>query len=449
MIGERDLRARVAEWGLRDDVVEKDYVLGWVLAGVGTEPALRDGWVFKGGTCLKKCYLETFRFSEDLDFTVLESGPIVEEEVLGHLDRMLSRIGTESGIDFEVREPRLRVRPNGSLEGRIYYRGPRNAPSPASIRIDLTRDEQVARPPVMRPIQHLYSDQLPAPATVRCYSLEEVYAEKIRAMGERGRPRDLYDIVFLLDYPGLVDQSGLVSDTLIAKCESKGVPVPTIELLQRSPHRVELESEWANMLGHQLPALPPLDHYWERLPELFRWLAGELEIEVPAPAAGGAGERVWAPSPAAWSWGSGPALEPVRFAGANRLCIDLGYHGSLRRVEPYSLRVTRDGNLLLYAIRRDNRRLRSYRVDRIQSVEITTEPFTPVSLVEFRPTGPIAAPPTARRSAGTRRTSTSRRYRVECPVCGRTFARSRPGKRLNPHKDPGGFPCPGRVGYSV
>ena len=232
MIGERDLRARVAEWGLRDDVVEKDYVLGWVLAGIGTEPALRDGWVFKGGTCLKKCYLETFRFSEDLDFTVLEDGPITEDEVLGYLDQMLERIGRESGIDFAVRERRLRIRPNGSLEGRIYYRGPRNAPNPASIRLDLTRDEQVARPSVMRPIQHLYSDQLPEPATVRCYALEEVYAEKIRAMGERGRPRDLYDIVFLLEYPGLADRSELISETLVAKCDSKGVPVPTFKLLQ-------------------------------------------------------------------------------------------------------------------------------------------------------------------------------------------------------------------------
>lgn len=383
MINERDLHARVAEWGFRDDVVEKDYVLGWVLAGIGTEPALRDGWVFKGGTCLKKCYLETFRFSEDLDFSVLEGSLIAEDIVLGHLGRMLERIGGESGIDFAVREPRLRVRPNGSLEGRIYYRGPRNTPNPTSIRLDLTVIEQVTRPSVMRPIQHLYSDQLPEPATVRCYSLEEVFAEKIRAMGERGRPRDLYDIVFLLDAPGLVDQAELVNETLIVKCESKGVPVPTLELLQDSPHRVELESEWVNMLGHQLPALPPLDHYWGRLPELFRWLGGELKVELPIPIAGGAGERVWAPSATAWSWGSGPALEPVRFAGANRLCIDLGYGGTVRRVEPYSLRVTRDENLLLYAIRRDNRQLRSYRVDRIQSIRITTEPFTPAYFVEF------------------------------------------------------------------
>ena len=59
MIHQRDLRARAAEWALREDVVEKNYVLGSVLAGIGTEPKLRDGWVFKGGTCLKKCYLET------------------------------------------------------------------------------------------------------------------------------------------------------------------------------------------------------------------------------------------------------------------------------------------------------------------------------------------------------------------------------------------------------
>lgn len=447
MIGERDLRARVAEWALRDDVVEKDYVLGWVLAGIGTEPALRDGWVFKGGTCLKKCYLETFRFSEDLDFTVLEGGPIESDEVLAHLGRMLERIAADSGLDFTVREPRLRVRPSESLEGRIYYRGPRNAPSPASIRLDLTRGEVLATPPVMRPIQHLYPDQLPEPGTVRCYSLEEVYAEKLRAMGERGRPRDLYDIIYLLDFPGLTDHPDLVRDVLIVKCEAKGVPVPTLELLEGAPHRAELESEWSNMLRHQLPALPPLDHYWGRLPELFAWLAGEIVIEAPAAVEGGRGEVTWAPSPRTWSWGAGPPLEPVRFAGANRLCVDLRYRGTVRRVEPYSLRVTQDGNLLLYAVRRDNRQLRSYRVDRIEEIEVSTEPFRPTHRVEFRPTGSLAALPTSRRGKPT--ASTRGLYRVRCPICGKTFSRSRPGTRLNPHKNRAGYPCPGRSGDSV
>ena len=58
--------------GLEARVVEKDYVLGWVLHGIARDPLLGESWVFKGGTCLKKCYFETYRFSEDLDFTVTE-----------------------------------------------------------------------------------------------------------------------------------------------------------------------------------------------------------------------------------------------------------------------------------------------------------------------------------------------------------------------------------------
>lgn len=76
MIGRVDLNERVRAWGLREEVVEKDYVLGWLLRGISTDPQLSTTWVFKDGTCLKKCYIDTYRFSEDLDFTVLESGPI-------------------------------------------------------------------------------------------------------------------------------------------------------------------------------------------------------------------------------------------------------------------------------------------------------------------------------------------------------------------------------------
>ena len=67
MIPQAEVLALRAEWGLRDDVIEKDYVLGWLLAAIASEPRLADSWVFKGGTCLRKCYYETYRFSEDLD----------------------------------------------------------------------------------------------------------------------------------------------------------------------------------------------------------------------------------------------------------------------------------------------------------------------------------------------------------------------------------------------
>jgi predicted nucleotidyltransferase component of viral defense system len=58
------------EFGLEARIVEKDYVLGWVLAGISRDPVMSETWIFKGGTCLKKCFFETYRFSEDLDFTI-------------------------------------------------------------------------------------------------------------------------------------------------------------------------------------------------------------------------------------------------------------------------------------------------------------------------------------------------------------------------------------------
>ena len=98
MITRADIDDRVRLWGLREDVVEKDYALGWVLWGIGTDPLLHRTWVFKGGTCLKKCYIETYRFSEDLDFTVLEDGPIEQAEVL---ETIFPRSGSsEPGIRY-------------------------------------------------------------------------------------------------------------------------------------------------------------------------------------------------------------------------------------------------------------------------------------------------------------------------------------------------------------
>ena len=73
MIDRFEIMELSREVGLRPDAVEKDYVLGWVLVAIFNHPKLQDDWIFKGGTCLKKCYFETYRFSEDLDFTLRNS----------------------------------------------------------------------------------------------------------------------------------------------------------------------------------------------------------------------------------------------------------------------------------------------------------------------------------------------------------------------------------------
>lgn len=454
MISRTDLNERVYEWGLREDIVEKDYVIGWLLWGIGSNPRLSMHWAFKGGTCLKKCYLETYRFSEDLDFTVLPGGPIQPAEVGPILQEIFDQIYDRVGIDFRVRPATLRIRPDGnSIEGRVYYRGPRNAPQVASIKLDLVGAEQVIRPTVLRQISHPYPDQLPLPATVRCYNFEELFAEKLRAMGERSRPRDLYDIINLFRRREFLSHAELVNSVYVQKCESKGVQVFTFDSIEASPYRTELEAEWGNMLGHQLPALPPFEDFWQELVRLFAWLAGKLAPEELSPIPKAEGEEAaWAPPPTVWVWGQGIPLESVRFAAANHLCVELGYRGTKRLIEPYSLRRTKDGYLLLYAVKVETNELRSYRVDQVQSIGVTNTPFTPRHAIEFTPAGSLTAPPTQRPSSLYTRARPFRSrvmYVIECSLCGKQFKRSTYNTRLRPHKDTHGFDCPGRVGYEV
>jgi predicted nucleotidyltransferase component of viral defense system len=397
MITHVEIKNLEVEWSLREDVVEKDYVIGWILWGIGSHPVLRDAWIFKGGTCLKKCYFETYRFSEDLDFTILPEGPFEPDRVLPLLDEVLSRIHEESGIDFTVQEQKMRLRPNAtSSEGRVYYRGPRQAPSPGMVKLDLNAAETVVRPPVLRRVSHAFSDHPPGAGDVRCYSFEELFAEKIRALGERCRPRDLYDVVNLYRHSDLRNAPGLVRGCLQEKCESKGVPIPSREAIAGSPAFPELQAEWENMLAHQLPNLPPYRLYREALEEFFDWLEERVAPEILPPVPAGESEDVsWVPPATVFAWGQGVPLEPVRFAGLNLLCIEIDYRKldgrRIRRVlEPYSLRRTLDGHILLHAHDRNRRAHRCFRVDRILGITVTSVPFRPRYRIEFAQTRPYS-----------------------------------------------------------
>ena len=402
------------EFGLAPNVIEKDYVLGWLLAGISNHPELGKAWVFKGGTCLKKCYFETYRFSEDLDFTLIKAETLDEvrlKQIFNDItDWIYERAGIECSRDtfrFEVYENR---RGEISAEGRIGYRGPmqRRGDSPR-IKLDLTCDEILVLEPAEREVHHPYSDRPDGGFHVQCYSYEEVFAEKIRALAERERPRDLYDVVHLYRHKSERPDSTSVLSTLEQKCSFKGIDVPTMVALEDRPERKELESEWSSMLAHQLPALPPFEQFWSDLPAVFDWLHGAIEKAAPQPipAMGGVMDDTWHPPAMVQAWHADVPLEVIRFAAANHLCVNLTYNGSQRLVEPYSLRRTQKGNLLLHAVKHQSGEPRSYRVDRIQGAEATQEPFVPRYAIECSVSSSLSAPDTVRQTTGLSRHRTS------------------------------------------
>jgi predicted DNA-binding transcriptional regulator YafY len=110
---------------------------------------------------------------------------------------------------------------------------------------------------------------------------------------------------------------------------------------------------------------------------VFGWLDGTLPT-ANLPRAGGANlDATWTEPRAITSWRRGFPMELLRYAGANRLKVDIDYRAETgrigpRSVEPYSLRRTADGNLVLFVVN-DRRQLRTYRVDRIAGIRPTTE----------------------------------------------------------------------------
>jgi predicted nucleotidyltransferase component of viral defense system len=391
MISRADLQARAREWGLTEEVVEKDYVLGWLLWGIGSHPALAERWIFKGGTCLKKCFVETYRFSEDLDFTVLDGGPLEPDDLIPVLVEMLDQVEQETGIGLSGRAPLVRLRPDGqSAEGRIYYRGPRGAPGEARVKLDLTYDETVVEPTLRREIAHAYDDLLPDDQSVRCYAFAEVFAEKLRALGQRTRPRDLYDVVNLHRRVDLHEDRDLVVAVLTRKCAHKNVPVPTLAEVATAEKTADLRADWEAMLAHQLPVLPPIDEFIDALEGVFAWLGGEDVVELEsAPALREQLEPDWVAPATIRRWPNGAPLEQIRFAGANHLLVELAYQGSTRLIEPYALRRSKAGNFLVYAIKAGTGEVRAYRVDRIEGVRVTEASFVPRYAIELSVALPV------------------------------------------------------------
>jgi predicted nucleotidyltransferase component of viral defense system len=230
------------EVGLAPEIVEKDYVLGWLLGAIFNHEALQADWLFKGGTCLKKCYFETYHFSEDLDFTVRNQDHLKKEFLTATFFEIAEWIYEQSGIElprdaiaFEVYE-NPRGRP--SVQGRIGYLRPlQRRGSVPRVKLDLTDDERTVLDPVWREVHHPYQDRPDEGIHALCYCYEELFAEKIRALAERMRPRDLYDVVHLYRHGETICDRELVQRTMTEKCALKGLPLPNSESILNSPLR--------------------------------------------------------------------------------------------------------------------------------------------------------------------------------------------------------------------
>jgi predicted nucleotidyltransferase component of viral defense system len=256
-------RAELQRLANRDKIalgtLEKDYVLTELLKGLSRLPALRESFVFKGGTALRKIYFPRWRYSEDLDFTVKFDIP--EEELRQNLDGLYQQVEQETQIRLTTR---MLHKANGYARIRTQFLGP--LAHPAMLYMDLSFDEPLCLEPQSRKV-------LTAPfpdeeRTVQVYPLEELMAEKMRSLVERGKSRDYYDVWRLLKEQRSQMDLKLLGMVLEKKLRHKGLRLRTsADFLPENP--VAIKRYWEQDLSQQVTALPPLEDVLNELKEML------------------------------------------------------------------------------------------------------------------------------------------------------------------------------------
>ena len=184
-----NVHAQITRQADRDGVaaptVERDYVLAHIIAGLG---ALEDskGLVFKGGTALRLCYFEDYRYSADLDFSTTQGDlgtayAIIEAALEVALEAVPGAVDALSLTDDDPR--------------RIAYRGPLGRER--FLKLDIADDELVLNVDTIGLLPRW--PNIPDTNHILVYTLPEIAGEKLRCVMQRMQCRDLYDLWLLFE----------------------------------------------------------------------------------------------------------------------------------------------------------------------------------------------------------------------------------------------------------
>ena len=180
MIKPGEIQQKAREVGVRDQQIEKDYILSWILKGIAQHEQLSKVIVFKGGTVLKKIYFEDYRFSEDLDFTLLNN-EITNEQIFALFNEVFEYVKEEANIPLAIIDPDSHrdrhEHEDGGINFYISYTGPLGGMgSNKKVKVDISRSEQLEYAPVLKDVIISYSDI--EEHQLLCYPLEVTCPKK-------------------------------------------------------------------------------------------------------------------------------------------------------------------------------------------------------------------------------------------------------------------------------
>ena len=462
MINKNEIDEKAEVFQINTSNVQRDYVFGWVLAGMYGYSDLKNKLVLKGGNCFRKAYFENTRFSRDLDFSCEENIPT--EIVSAGFNTICDFVSDQTGIIFKKEETIVAEKKRIDKEKKIYdvrlyfkdfYGQPSNLR--VSVRFDITNFDRIYLPVQERYVIHPYSDAGQCEVKIKCIKLEELLASKLKCLLQRRHSADLYDYV----YSVFINKSLDVSRSEILRVFFKKT------IYEKSPGVVR-------GLLLDLP-FEAIRRFWDEyivvprqakivFDQAIEWFKQDITEFFP-PSSRDNAPLLFFPS---------HLRNPIMEAGSNMTLLKVTYDGVQRIVEPYSLKykVRKDGvgREYFYAYDQTGGRssgpgIKAFVSDKVESIENISEKFEPRFLVELSKAGEFAdktyfgtTPPeqrpvrqqtrmqTKRPSAGYKTESV---YIIKCPYCNKQFRRKNYKRTLNPHKDKFGNRCFGKIGLFV
>ena len=240
LIDRRELLAKARGRGLNLNIIEKDYVLGWLIFGFSNINAL----VFKGGTALSKIYFpEIWRLSEDLDFSLLDNNFSVITQTIREIFELIEK---KSGISFNLKSEFSNP---DYLQLKIQYKAVigRNW-----VKVDVTKNDLVAKP-ALKTIRKTFSDY--ENFKIKVESLEEIFCAKIRTLIERKKCRDYFDLWKMANLPIAFDKT---KEIINPKMKIKGIEFTNISQIFPENLKEILLPYWEREMGRLVHPLPDL-----------------------------------------------------------------------------------------------------------------------------------------------------------------------------------------------
>ncbi len=200
--------------------VEQDLIISRAIAAIFSDDVLRQELRFRGGTALNKLhFVPALRYSEDIDLVRTSEGPI--GPILDRLRAVLEPWLGRAQFDQSPVAPKLRFRVNAE-----------NGSGTIRLKVEInTREVTAFDPPAIVPF-HVGNPWFTGSADVQTFSREEMLATKLRALLQRDKGRDLYDLGHALErFEGL--DTARVAALFVRYLEGAGQAISRAQAQQR------------------------------------------------------------------------------------------------------------------------------------------------------------------------------------------------------------------------